>query len=112
MIRLPGADAAFVDLRKVSDYLLNAAHPQNGGKARFFLDHGFSADSLVNSLADHPQRNPLAQEQTNLHGRKFVVHCTIASPDGRNPCITSIWIVDSGDDRPRLVTAYPRSAQG
>lgn len=112
MIRLPGADAAFVDLRKIADYLLNPAHPQNGGKAGFFFRHGFVADSLATSLADYPQRNPLAREQASLHGRKFVVHCTIASPDGRNPCITSIWIVDSGDDRPRLVTAYPRSALG
>lgn len=37
MTHLPGAEAAFIDPRKISAYLLNAAHPQNGGKARFFL---------------------------------------------------------------------------
>ncbi|MCU0886230.1 MAG: hypothetical protein MUC44_15080 [Beijerinckiaceae bacterium] len=108
MTRLPGAEAAFVDPRKISAYLLNAAHQQNGGKARFFHDHGFNAETLAASLAQHPQRHPVAQKQANPHGRKFVVHCALTSPDGRDPCITSVWIIDASDDRPRLVTAYPR----
>ncbi|WP_353216318.1 DUF6883 domain-containing protein [Sandarakinorhabdus sp.] len=45
----------------------------------------------------------------NPHGRKFVVHCNMPSPDARNPCITSVWIIDANGDRPRLVTAYPRA---
>ncbi len=110
MSRLPGADTAFVDPHKISAYLLNPAHPQNGGKARFFRDHGFAAEKLAASLADHPQRHPVAHEQASPHGRKFIVHCALASPDGRDPCITSVWIMDAGDDRPRLVTAYPRGA--
>ncbi|MBU6164499.1 MAG: hypothetical protein KGQ52_00040 [Alphaproteobacteria bacterium] len=108
MTHLPGAEAAFIDPRKISAYLLNAAHPQNGGKARFFLDHGFTETSLAISLADHPRRNPVATELANPHGRKFVVHCTLASPDRRNPCVTSVWISSAGDRRPRLVTVYPR----
>jgi hypothetical protein len=107
MTRLPGADAALVDARKVSAYLLDATHPQNGGKARFFHDHGFDADTLAASLAQHPIRHPVAAEQANAHGHKFVVHCALASPDGRDPCITSVWIIDAGAQQPRLVTAYP-----
>ncbi|WP_439546717.1 DUF6883 domain-containing protein [Sandarakinorhabdus sp.] len=114
MTRLPGADAApeslGVDLRKISAHLLDPTHPQNGGKARFLQDHGFDAETRAASLAGHPQRHPVANEQTSPHGRKFVVHCALASPDGRDPCITSVWIIDAGDDRPRLVTAYPKGA--
>lgn len=109
MTRLPGAESAFVDQRKVSAYLLDAAHPQNGGKARFFLDHGFDTDALARALVAHPQRNPVAETLINPHGRKFVVHCNMPSPDARNPCITSVWIIDTNGDRPRLVTAYPRA---
>ena len=108
MTRLPGAETAFVDPRKISAYLLDATHPQNGGKARFFREHGFNAETLAASLAGHPMRHPVSSQQTSPHGRKFVVHCALASPDGRDPCITSVWIIDAGDDRPRLVTAYPR----
>jgi hypothetical protein len=109
MTRLPGAEVAFVDLRKISAYLLDPAHPQNGGKGRFFRDHGFDAETLAASLAAHPLRHPIASQQTSPHGRKFVVHCALASPDGRDPCITSVWIIDAGAQPPRLVTVYPRT---
>lgn len=109
MTHLPGAATAFVDPRKISAYLLNAAHPQNGGKAGFFRDHGFDAETLTVSLAEHPVQHPVATDQTSPHGRKFAVHCTLTCPDGRRPCITSIWIIDAGDERPRFVTAYPRA---
>jgi hypothetical protein len=33
--KLPAADRAVVELTKVAEYLLNASHPDNGGKARF-----------------------------------------------------------------------------
>ena len=110
MNRLPGAPTALVGARKVGAFLLNAAHPQNGGKARFFRDHGFDAATLAASLASHPLRNDVAETETSPHGRKFIIHCTLASPDGRDPCITSVWMIDAGNDRPRLVTAYPRGA--
>ena len=37
-MKLPNAHLAIVDRRKVVDYLLNRAHPRNGGKSRFFED--------------------------------------------------------------------------
>jgi hypothetical protein len=36
-MKMPNADLAVVDQDKVADYLLNPAHPENGGKAPFFL---------------------------------------------------------------------------
>src|ERR1700682_3051386 len=41
-VKMPHADRAVVDRAKISEYLLNAAHPDNGGKAKFFEDLGFS----------------------------------------------------------------------
>ena len=38
---LPNANLAIVDREKIADYLLNPAHPDNGGKAKFFLGLGF-----------------------------------------------------------------------
>lgn len=43
-MRLPNAIRALVELAKVADYLLNAAHPDNGGKASFFEALGFALD--------------------------------------------------------------------
>lgn len=41
--KLPAADRAVVELTKVTDYLLNASHPDNSDKARFFESFGFPA---------------------------------------------------------------------
>jgi hypothetical protein len=35
-MKLPNADKAIVEHKKVVDYLLNPAHPDNSGKAGFF----------------------------------------------------------------------------
>jgi hypothetical protein len=40
-MKLPNAEKAVVEREKIEDYLLNAAHPDNGGKAAFFAGLGF-----------------------------------------------------------------------
>ena len=40
-MKMPNADLAVVDQDKITDYLLNPAHLDNGGKAPFFLGLGF-----------------------------------------------------------------------
>ncbi len=44
-MNLPNAHLVIVDREKIKDYLLNPAHPDNGGKARFFLGLGFTVES-------------------------------------------------------------------
>lgn len=34
------------------------------------------------------------------------------TPDGRLPQVRSVWIVDSGKEVARLVTAYPLESEG
>jgi len=74
-MKLPNANNANVEREKIVDYLLNPAHPDNGGKAEFF---------------------------GTLVGR-------IESPGGKSPLVKTIWIVDSGLETARLVTAYPQN---
>ncbi|HVU27152.1 MAG TPA: hypothetical protein VHG71_05380 [Verrucomicrobiae bacterium] len=35
-MKLPNADKAIVERDKIENYLLDASHPDNGGKAQFF----------------------------------------------------------------------------
>jgi hypothetical protein len=44
-VKLPNAERALVEQPKLVDYLLNAAHPDNGGKAKFL--EGFGLMSLT-----------------------------------------------------------------
>ncbi len=109
-MRLPNADVAIVDERKVAEYLLNPAHPDNGGKAAFFTALGFSRESaaeLIGALAALAQEGEVVQEVESSHGRKYVVDGAIRSPAGKSAGVRSVWIIDLGEEGPRLVTAYP-----
>ena len=40
------------------------------------------------------------------HGEKYLVDGPLESPTGRKPLVRTVWIVDRGEQAPRLV-AYP-----
>lgn len=58
-----------------------------------------------------PQR-PLADYTgtSSEHGQKYEIHDIIRGPTGREAHIVTVWIILSGEDFPRLVTAYPGDA--
>lgn len=94
---------------KDSRYLLAPDHPQGGAKARFFQAFGFHRDDwqrLADALLRHAQERELHGERDSPAGIKYELRCAVETPDGRNPCIASIWIVEAGQ-APRFITAYP-----
>lgn len=108
-MHVPQAEAAFVEKRKIRDYLLSPSHPQDSGKAAFFQLFGFGAaqwEVMRDALTWHPVANVVSKVTQSPHGTKYEVRCSTTSPDGRNPCITTVWIVE-GARSPRLVTAFP-----
>jgi hypothetical protein len=46
------------------------------------------------------------------HGKKYIVDGPISRPGGSERLVRSVWIVDTGETVPRLVTAYPLEGQG
>ena len=109
MIRLPNAATAVVPPEKIRDYLLAPGHAQNQGKAEKFFRFGFRANEwelLAAALGQHAIANDVVKSQPSAHGVKFVVRCHLQTPDGRNPCIRSVWAIDWGKTSPRLVSAY------
>ena len=109
--RLPSAERAIVDATKITEYLLNASHPDNGGKARFFQSLGFSATVpmlLSAALRAQATSGEVVQESTSAHGTKYVVDGQLEVADGRRRAVRTVWIIDAGQELPRLVTAYPR----
>jgi hypothetical protein len=98
-----------VSEQKIRLYLLNINHPVGGAKARFLLARGFSVarwQDLGAALRGHAVSNPIESEQETGFGRKVTVRCQIRTPDGSNPCIRTVCMVES-EMPPRLVTAYP-----
>lgn len=94
---------------KITEYLLNRTHRVGGPKAAFFLARGFSTerrDEMADALAAHPDRNLVETTSPTPWGLKYVVRCSVETPNGRNPCIRTVWRED-GAGGVVLVTAYP-----
>jgi Domain of unknown function (DUF6883) len=107
---LPNARAATVAEAKVRDYLLDPAHPQNGGKSAFFSGFGFDRlrwTEMRDALLGHPLANQVERVRRNPYGTTFGVRCTLSTPNGRNPCITTVWVIDPSGSDPKFVTAFP-----
>ena len=109
-MHVPNREFAEVDLRKVTEYLLDPAHPVGAGKAAFFLAHGFRIDrpqELVFELLAVVKGFEVVSISETRHGRKFVVDGAIRAPDGRSPSVRTVWAIDVGRLNPRLITAFP-----
>ena len=94
-MKLPEAHVAIVSREKVADYLLNAAHPDNGGKAEFFGRHGFRCDeweALAAAMKHLAVNSDVIFTGETLHGKKFVIVGPLPSPGGKPPLVQSIWI--------------------
>ena len=111
-MNLPNAHIAIVDARKVSDYLLNAAHPDNGGKAKFFEALGYvrpDTSPLVTALKSVAAAGNVVDQLESAHGQKYVVDGLLMShtDQSRFRPVRTIWIIEGPMGAPRLVTAYP-----
>jgi len=75
---LPNAKKAIVERGKIADYLLDAAHPDNGGKAAFFESLGFhrvEPEVLATALQNLAREAEVAQASVSPHGRSLQPAC-------------------------------------
>jgi len=110
MSQLPGVASAVLDDRKITRYLLNTVHSTGAAKAKFFMSFGFTPGNgaaLKSALLNHPRNHPVSSQASSPFGQKFEVSCSLVAPDGRNPCIISVWIIEPPHANPSFVTAYP-----
>jgi hypothetical protein len=111
-VKLRNAHLAVVDRGKVLDYLLNEAHPDNGGKAGFFVSLGFSRadpERLMKALRDVAEHGEVVNSSESVHGEKYVVDGWLSAhtQESRQWSVRTVWIIDRDGGAPRLVTAYP-----
>jgi len=85
-------------------------HEDGGPKAKYFLKFGFSIEQwneMAVALGRHPDLNSVDKTEKTTWGTKYVVRCHIETPDGRNPCIVTVWMTDGSKAEADFVTAYP-----
>ena len=109
-MNLPNKDQIVIEREKVRDYLLSPSHPTGKGKAEFFIAMGFQREgweALADALRQVARDRPVTKSMTSPHGQKYIVDGTLATPNGQRPLIRTVWVVDTGRQTTRLVTAYP-----
>jgi hypothetical protein len=110
-MQLPNSDSAVVPRAKIVGYLLNPQHPDGSSKAKFFESLGFKVEEwqvLAGTLQQIALSYPVVKNVESSHGQKYFIDGAITSPNGGSAQVRTVWIVDQGEDIPRLVTAYPR----
>ena len=114
-MRLPNLEAAAVPEGKVTGYLLSTMHRDGRHKAAFFLGFGFTTggwQTLAAALLNHAADHELAKVEDTPFATRYVVEGTMKTPDGSTPRIRPVWFLESNQDTPRFVTAYPLEGAG
>jgi len=107
---LPSRESAVVDPYKVREYLLNPDHPDGRPKAAFFQRLGFDRSRWIElrwALLELAAYGKAEQLGYSAFGAKYSTTGRIQGPNGRSASVVAIWIIETGTDWPRLVTAYP-----
>lgn len=109
-MKLPGRESAYIPRHKLTEYLLSETHPAGSPKAVFFRGFGFSdsnVELLERGLLAVAGRQDVNETVSSPHGTKYIIEGRLETPIGNVVPVRTVWIIESGDDQPRFVTAYP-----
>ena len=105
-VRLPNYQRAVILNDKVKNYLL---HPsKSNGKAAFFKAIGYStkdAKRFSRDIRRGLKENKALVYFANQHGN-VVYNVIMNLGTGAQVPVLTVWQIDKGSNRPRLITAY------
>ena len=109
-MKIPNAEHALVDIRKLSDYCLNPMHDEGKHKARLFAAGlGMTADyaeELRSVLLQVVKTQDAKLGRRDAFGQRYILDFPLEWRDKRS-MIRSGWIVEHDSQIPRLTTCYP-----
>lgn len=109
-MKLPNGEVALIPMSKIERYLLSGTHTVGRTKSRFFRSVGYrlaNPSDLAAGLRSIARTGQVSDVVQTRHGVKYVVDGDLLTPSDSGVRIRTVWIVETGSDRPRLVTAYP-----
>lgn len=109
-MELPNKAKAYIPANKITGYLLSQTHTIGKSKARYFRSLGFDETNhaeLEQGLLMIAQIESIKDTSVNPHGIKYVIDGFIKTPKGAMIGLRTVWIIETNDNRPRFVTAYP-----
>jgi hypothetical protein len=109
-LKLPNYEHSVISEKKITGYLLSAKHRDGRSKAEFFTRLGFSSDAwedLVKALLRHAAENEVAKIEDSPFGTRYIIEWVLLAPDRTGAIVRSVWFIETGEQNPRFVTAYP-----
>ena len=109
-MKLPNYENAVISETKNTGYLLSTKHRDGRSKAEFFTRLGFSSgawEELVKALLHHAAENEVAKIEDSPFGTRYIIEGVLSTPDRRGAVVRSVWFIETGEQIPRFVTAYP-----
>jgi len=108
-VKVPIADRAVVDIRKLTDYCLSHEHPRGKHKARVFLSAlGMTtahAGEFRDALLQKVRSEDCAISAVDEYGARYIVDFIYARGD-RGARVRSTWIIKTGESTPRLTSCF------
>ena len=108
-MKLPNADRAEVDLRKLSEYCLSSTHPIGKHKAVVFRAAlGMTADDAEvfrERILGAAIEEEAVFECADEFGDRYRLDFEVIAPSG-GVLVRSAWMIRSGEDFPRLTTCF------
>ena len=108
-MRIPNAERAVVDMRKLRDYCLNPLHDEGKHKARLFAAIGITANEVEELRAILLQVVKIGEANLGRHdsyGQRYILDFPL-NWRGKETVIRSGWIIEHETETPRLTTCYP-----
>jgi hypothetical protein len=109
-VKLPNHQNDVASEHKLAGYLLSSSHAYGSHNAAFFTRFGFSADgweTLAQALLEHASQYEVVRIEDSPFGKRYIIDGELSAPDRRKPRVRAIWFIETGEDVPYLVTAYP-----
>lgn len=110
-MKIPNAELAIVDIRKLRDYCLNPEHDEGKHKARLFKAAlGMTAndaeelrDFLIQAIKTHDDARLGRRDE---YGQRYLIDFMIEW-HGKRAMVRSGWIIEHNTNIPRLTSCYP-----
>ncbi len=109
-MKVPNLEQAVIDPEKLHGYILSASHPVGQFKATFFERLGYTAEDwqfLAQDLRQQLLSLDVVRTEESRYGHKYIVEGPLHGPTGAIRQVVAVWVILSGEEVPRFVTAYP-----
>jgi len=109
-MKVPNAERAIVDIRKLRDYCLNPTHDEGKHKARLFAAAlgmtANDAEDLRGALLEGVKTDNARVGRRDEFGQRYVVDFVLEWHNKR-AMVRSGWIIEQNSDTPKLTSCFP-----